>query len=179
MNHPILLENVLRGDLFLALQDDLRYWENSNYSYEDNSPTFLGRINPDELVFKQAQTVIKYKIQKHFDYHLVSERVHLNAAFPNQRGSVFHIDNDTEDHITFVLYTNTTWNTQWGGETVVCSRLDGKYHYSPYLPNHGCFFPSHWEHYGASPNAHTDMMRTSVAFIYKVCYNCPIKPNKL
>jgi len=172
MNFPGVITDVLSFELFNSLQDDLRFWELSNYSYTKDASQFLGRVGADELIFREAQTIVKYKIQKNFKHHLHSVRVHLNAAFPNTAGSVFHADSVDDDQITFVLYTNSNWNTQWGGETVI-STPDG-YKYVPYIPNTGCFFPSHWQHYGASPNAHAKIMRTSVAFTYKVCYNYPI-----
>ncbi len=177
MDKVIRIKEVLPLDLFHRLQDDLQYWELSNYSYGD-SPGFLGRKNPDELIFKEAQTIVKLKIQKYIPYHLKPVRVHLNAAFSNQKASIFHTDFDVNGMITFVLYTALHWNTQWGGETVIFTP-ENEYEYVPYMPNNGCFFPSHWEHFGASPNSHTECMRTSVAFGYKICYNHPIKPNKL
>lgn len=181
MEYPLVLKNVLPAHLFASIQDDLRYWENVNKSYKntdnDAADKFLGRTKPDELVFREAQTIIKYKLQRNFEYHLQSDRVMLNAAFPNTRGSVFHRDDNEECYLTFVLFSNLKWNTQWGGETVM---YDGEsYKYVPYIPNSGCLFPSHWEHYGASPNAHASSLRTSIAFMYKVCYNNPIKRNTL
>lgn len=181
MDYPLVLENVLPGNLFVSIQDDLKYWENINKSYKnsdnDTSDTFLGRENIDELVFREAQTIIKYKLQKHFEYHLESDRVMLNAAFPNTKGSAFHRDDTEECYLTFVLYSNLNWNTQWGGETIMYN--GESYEYVPYIPNTGCAFPAHWEHYGASPNAHTSSLRTSIAFMFKVCYNNPITPNTL
>ena len=176
MDYPIILRDALPTQLFMSMQEDLRFWEMSNGSGGD-CPKFLGNTDVTPLIFKEAQTIVKYKLQKHFDHHLESIRVHLNAAFPNQAASQFHKDNLADEYLTFVLYTSPSWNVQWGGETVM---FDGEtYKYSPYIPNTGCLFPSKWDHYGASPNAHTAHLRTSIAFVYKVCYNHPIKPNKL
>ena len=56
---------------------------------------------------------------------------------------------------------------------------DGSYHYTPYTPNAGVLFPSHWEHYGASPNNHCPELRKTIGFKFKVCYNKPIATNTL
>ena len=175
MDSAIKISDVLPIELFWEIQDDLEYWKNSNYSMEGTC-SFLGRSGADELVFNKAQGIIKLKMQKYIEHHLMPVRIHLNAAFPNQKASVFHTDFDETNMLTFILYTTPVWNTQWGGETVV-KLPEGGYQYIEYVPNNGSFFPSHWEHYGASPNAHCESMRTSVAFTYEICYNSPIVKN--
>ena len=143
MEKYLRLFNVLPDDLFLNMWDDLRYWEASNYSWGEpgETPVFLGRKGADELIFKEAQTITKMKLQKHFEYHLESQRVHLNAACPMQHGSVFHRDFMEPEMLTFVLYTNPSWDAQWGGETVMRDH-QGEMHYCPYIPNTGVLFPS-------------------------------------
>ena len=168
MEYPLVVNDVLPASLYLTLQDDLRWWECKNHS-RTYDPLFWGREQANELIFYDVQTYVKFKIKKHLQLDLIGEKVHLNAATSGQKGSVFHTDSCYEDRLTFVLYTAMYWNTQWGGETVI-STPDG-YKYVPYIPNRGCLFPSHWEHYGASPNANCDDVRTSVAFTFKVCYN--------
>ena len=98
MKFPGVITNVLSAELFTNLQEDLRFWELSNYSYTQEASQFLGRVGADELIFREAQTIVKYKIQKNFEHHLQPVRVHLNAAFPNTAGSVFHTDSADHDH---------------------------------------------------------------------------------
>ncbi len=174
-------DNLLPVDLFLAVQDDLQYWKFSNFSNGDSIDSYGyfwgdGSRSKDLLIFKKAQSIIKYKIMRDIKYHIKSHGVHLNCSTPNSMGSSFHTDFADDNYMTFVLYTAPTWNAQWGGETVVC-KPDGKYEYIPYRPNSGCIFPSKWEHYGASPNAFCKTIRTSLAFTYEVCYNKPVATN--
>ena len=78
----------------------------------------------------------------------------------------FHIDFQTNDVWTFVLFTEENWNTQWGGEFVCFDGINKEYKYTPYVPNTGALIPSNWEHYGASPNECTGNLRTTMAFSY-------------
>lgn len=167
-------KDLLSLDLFSRLQDDMRYWEYNNFS-NNKDVTFWGAGDQDRslLIFREAQTIVKLKIQKDIPYRINSERIWLNCSTPNTQGSMFHTDFPHDNFMTFVLYTSPKWDVQWGGETVVYDS-NGEYHYVPYIPNSGCMFPSNWEHYGASPNAHSKSIRTSMAFTYEVCYNKPI-----
>ena len=67
---------------------------------------------------------------------------------------------------TFVLFTNLEWNQEWGGEFVCYNTNTNKYNHVPYIPNRGVLVPSNWDHYGSSPNALTDNLRTTIGFSY-------------
>ena len=171
---------VLPMSMFNQLSDELRYWELRNYS-NDKSERFWGIKERDVnySVLMNVQSYIKLKIQRDLGYKITNfVSYHINAMTANQRGSKFHKDFRTHDNrYTFVLYTSDDWNTQWGGETVIYNEELCDYEYSPYLPNCGVVFPSHWDHYGAAPNSYATKLRTTVAFRYEVCYNSPIVTN--
>ena len=68
-----------------------------------------------ELIFFKCASTIKLKLQKHLK--------NLTFIGNHSNGSAFgqgkYIDFDEDDVWTFVLFTEDTWDTQWGGEFVV------------------------------------------------------------
>ena len=163
--------------MFEQLLDELKTWDLINSSINESSK-FWGRYPQDtnHTVFRNAQTYIKLKIQRDLGYKIVENLdYHVGATTASQKGSIFHQDfTDRDDRFTFVLYMAPTWNTQFGGETVVYDPFKGEYVYSPYIPNGGVVFPAHWDHYGAAPNSYSDQLRITAAFRYGVDHNRPI-----
>ena len=170
-DYPITMNEVLTDTLFNSLQDELVYWKLTNQSHLDTDPIFWRQdkeYKNQNILFKEAQTIIKYKLMKIIGKNLKSLRVHTNCATSGQRGSVFHTDDFNSGKLTFVLFANPEWNIQWGGESVVFNPYIDKYCYTPFIPNCGVCFPSEWEHYGASPLHHTEEARITIAFLYEI-----------
>jgi len=175
MDFPVIIPDVLPVDVFYNLQEDIKYLCYEAQS-RDNTPIFWG-IDADTCKntpsLDLVTSYVTLKITRHSNYHVQYKLRKVNGATANMAGSTFHPDVIDESSLSFVLYTAPHWDTQWGGETVI-QKPDGSYFYSPYVPNYGVLFPSHWEHYGASPNAHCPNLRTSIGFVYELCYNRPI-----
>ena len=171
-NYPIIIQDVLTEKDFLLLNNELKSgWVLDNYSdaYRgENTRNFWSiRDQEDNILFHHVGEIIKLHMMKHIQNHLVRCKLHINGQTTGQPGA-FHTDFDDDNIWTFVLFSSRVWNVNWGGELVLFQKTLGKYMYVPYVPNTGCFFPSNWDHYGASPNLHTDLLRTSVAFSYEL-----------
>lgn len=170
--YPIIIQDVLSVKDFMLLHDELESgWELNNYSdlYRgENTRTFWSiRNQEDNIIFHHVGEIVKLHMMKYIQNHLVRCKLHINGQTFGQSGA-FHTDFDEDNIWTFVLFTSETWNVNWGGQLVLFHKTLNKYIYVPYIPNTGCFFPSNWDHYGESPSVHTDALRTSVAFSYKL-----------
>ena len=173
MNDCILFDDdVLPTNNFIALSDELfSGWSLINYSYNPNHST--GDSNRaswgfehehDRIAFYDAAIHIKLKIQKYIRNPIQLCKIHVNGQTANQVAP-FHTDFPSWAW-TFILFTNLEWNTSWGGEFVCYNPNTKKYNYVPYIPNRGVLVPSNWDHYGSSPNALTDNLRTTIGFSY-------------
>lgn len=173
IEYPITIKNVLPDSKFYSLRDEFDHigWKLDNRSYPtaqsgDKVSWMLNEPNNTLMMFECA-LIIKLKIQKYLKEDLVLIKIHSNGSTSAQTQK-FHRDFDPPNIWTFILFTEEKWNTQWGGE-FVCESNDGKYFYTPYIPNSGVLIPSEWEHYGSSPNVHTGYLRTTLA----ICYATP------
>ena len=171
IEYPIIIKNVLPDSKFHSLRDEFMYsgWRLDNYSngeasLDDKVSWQLGGSNYKLMVYECA-SLVKLKIQKYLKQDLILIKVHSNGNTFGQTQK-FHIDFQTNDVWTFVLFTEENWNTQWGGEFVCFDGINKEYKYTPYVPNTGALIPSNWEHYGASPNECTGSLRTTMAFSY-------------
>jgi hypothetical protein len=167
MTFPIKFYDVLSDDLFDACFDELdgSVWGLNNASSRGLSRAWgMGTIH-DNIPFFNAAVYIKLKILKHIQKKLYLVKIHVNGQTALQKGD-FHHDFAQEHVWTFILFTNDNWNIQWGGEFICLDPETEEYHYIPYVPNGGVLIPSHWQHYGASPNNFTDELRTTLAFCY-------------
>ena len=167
MKHPIQFENVLPVDVFYDVNDELKDWRfNNSSNSDDDSKTFFGqRFRFDRLTYYKAATITTLKIKKHLRKDLRLVRIHSGGKVFGSRPN-FHKDyKEKYQCYTFILFTRTNWNTNWGGEFVVQDPT-GKYHHTSYIPNSGVLIPSHWEHTGNPPLTPEAGIRTSVAFMY-------------
>ncbi len=166
--YPVVFKDVIPSHVFVSLHDELlNEWTLANTSdskYGDDSLSWGLRYKNDRIIMYQAASIVKLKCQKIIREHIRLCKIHVNGQTFGQKGG-FHTDFDDPWFWTFVLFTSPEWNTQWSGE-FVCQDPSGEYHYVPYIPNNGVLIPSNWPHYGCSPNAFTDKLRTSVAFSY-------------
>tara|TARA_A100001201_G_scaffold136150_1_gene124902 strand:- start:4418 stop:5008 length:591 start_codon:yes stop_codon:yes gene_type:complete len=174
MNYPIIMNDVLPVSEFFRLRDEFEYkgWSLDNYAYRSKKMNVAkDRVNWQlnggctELIFFKCASTIKLKLQKHLKQNLTFIRAHSNGSTFGQGGK-FHIDFDEDDVWTFVLFTEDTWDTQWGGEFVVRDPKSLEYKYVPYIPNSGALIHSNWQHQGSSPNAFTEALRTTIAFSF-------------
>lgn len=93
-------------------------------------------------------------------------RINTNIQFTGQE-STFHVDSSPEMRWwTLVLFANTSWSTEWGGELIV--NTDGRNYLGlPFLPNCGVLFDGSLPHKGAAPNRFCLTQRQSVAFSFE------------
>ena len=172
MDFPIVLKKVLSEDKFFNFYDHIfEDWTLGNRSKQvktGEDKISWGKLfhQENDLIYYDIATIIKLKIKKYLKRDLILIGCHVNGQTSGQT-SLFHTDYSVDNVWTFVLFTNPTWNTNYGGELVVYHPLTCKYHYVPYIPNNGALFPSNWSHVGTSPNFLTDQLRTSVAFRYR------------
>lgn len=172
-NYPIVLKDVFSSQKFFQLRDEFKYgkWQLNNYSdpkHDEKSEerVFWTMENIwENITIYECASIIKLKIQKYLQQNLFFIRAHSNGSTFGQ-SSRFHIDYESDDIWTFILFTEKNWNTQWGGEFVVYNPIEEEYNYTSYIPNSGALIPSNWQHYAMSPNERTDKLRTTIAFSY-------------
>tara|TARA_B100000073_G_scaffold247877_1_gene208175 strand:- start:1253 stop:1849 length:597 start_codon:yes stop_codon:yes gene_type:complete len=172
LEKPVIIKDVLEVDLFQDLWLEMnKYtkWSLTNFSYGktvgDQQVSWGLMPKNDSILWYKAASIIKLKLLRHLRQKIQLCKLHFNAQTRGQI-SEFHKDFDEENCWTFVLFTESEWNTQWGGEFVSQHSITGEYFYVPYIPNSGALIPAHWHHYGMSPNAVTDKARTTIAFSY-------------
>ena len=169
MNQPIVITDVLDNNLFVYLNETLHEyskWRFSNRSYDGGTPSWGYNSDLDsQLLFFEAASIIKIKVQRHIKKNIHLCKIHCNGQTSGQTCQ-FHEDFELDDTWTFVLFTELYWSTQWGGEFVSQHPESKKYYFVPYIPNTGALIPSNWQHYGQSPNANTQKLRTTMAFSY-------------
>ena len=177
MNYPVIIKNALPNHEFINLQDEFKYWTftNGSNSNKPKSKIFFGQSNNfDRMLYFPAATIAVLKIKKHLRRDLRLIRIHSNASTSSSHPE-FHIDFKEECNcFTFVLFTNTEWDTNWGGEFIAQDPSTLEYRYVPYIPNWGALIPSHWEHCGTAPSTPVAGIRTSVAFVFASVESLPV-----
>ena len=166
---PVTYNDILPEDKFQSISTYFMEgdWKLTNKSYDSDSAKLSWELKgPIEIICFEVATYIKLVIKKYIgkDIHLRS--MHTNGQTFGQ-GSELHRDRDDIGYYSCILFTTPHWDIQWGGE-FVCKDYKGNQHSVLYKPNKAVVIPSHWEHYGASPNVHTDTLRTSLGLIYEV-----------
>ena len=101
---------------------------------ESVTPFWKMELTQDEFFSNYLFDVIKKKTNQ--DYLLT--RCYCNGHTFGSSGN-FHIDWKDETGRTVLLYANETWKQEWGGKTVY--DIDGKYHYTEFVPNSIVIFP--------------------------------------
>jgi hypothetical protein len=192
MNYPINFKNVIDGHTFFGIRDMFKYerWIMTNGTseydrtngFESNSQyTRKSWLIPREILNSdlnciEAAITIKYKIKQKIKKDIELIRIHSNGQTREQL-TEFHGDFTYDgsnsgpsplDRLTFILFTEQFWDTEWGGEFICQNPKTKEYHYTPYIPNSGVVVPSHWQHKGSSPNGSTDRLRTTLAFFYRI-----------
>lgn len=169
MNYPVVLDDFLPINLFNSVLDEFCYanWTFDNqdsYGKSTNKNSLRGHFQCD-LILHCVSDYVQRTLKRHFCHSFVLDRWHINGQFFSQESNL-HIDSTDENTITFVLFTNHSWCTNWGGEFCYYDDHIDDYRFVAYKPNRAVFFPSNKEHCGRAPNSNTDQMRTSIAFVY-------------
>ena len=188
-----ILDNFFSISEFIPLSEELHGMYHTlarkREDYEKESKPYwlsLGKTPTrggvgDNMVFLSHTAKIRWAINKilkpDFPYEL--RRVNTNLQWMFQESS-FHFDsylNNGTKHWswTFLAFTQTNWNTQWGGE-FICQVGKTKYHNISYIPNRCVLFNGDCAHRGSAPNVFADDFRSSVAWTF-ASVDAHIKPN--
>jgi hypothetical protein len=192
IEYPINFQNVLDGVTFFGIRDMFKYerwimtngtseYDRSNNMQSNSKYTNKSWLIPREVLNSnldclKAAIIIQYKIKQKIKKDIELIRIHSNGQTREQI-SEFHGDFTYDgknsgpsplDRLTFILFTEPFWDIEWGGEFIAQNPETLVYYYTSYIPNDGVVVPSHWQHKGCSPNAHTDRLRTTLAFSYKM-----------
>jgi hypothetical protein len=101
--------------------------------------------------------------------------VHANAQSFGQDG-VPHVDFDTDEAQSFLIYLNDDWDIQWGGETYFLDRysingietqISNQLMSVLPVPNRAICFPSNMFHFGSSPKRDFYGIRYTIRYILK------------
>lgn len=159
--------NILEKDFFHTLSDRLgksKSWEFANTSgqvpFEKDGFHFwynelISNKDYTDTVFNKICQITN----KEFKLHKVS----ANGQTHGQPGHL-HIDLDSPNGYTFLLYMNSYWHVEWGGSTVLYDHNTGKVEQILPIPNTGVLFKGNLLHYGSEPSRHCKVLRMSVAF---------------
>jgi hypothetical protein len=134
---------------------------------------FWGMRLDDEPFFnKKVFSIVEELTGKKF----ITTSILANAQSTLQDGAP-HVDSESTDTYTFILYANKTWDYQWGGQTIFFDRyryedseevMNSDSVYSVYpIPNTAVFFPSNMVHFGSSPSRDFYEMRYTIAYHLK------------
>lgn len=162
---PAIIKDALPARQFLTLNDfiyDEIMWGNRS---KEGAPEFWGSRDRNSLILYECASIIKLKVMRVLQRKIHILRAQVNGQTRGQEG-VYHHDSNIPGVWSVLLFTNTDWNVEWGGEFVHFSASDGEYSYVPYIPNWAVLFDSREEHRGSAPNVLTSELRTSVAFMY-------------
>ena len=172
MTFPLTYKNVLDLPRFKALHDEMqRGWMLINEGNEGDGKFSWGLPKQISLSTLDISSIVKLKIQRDLRRRIQLCRVHFNGQTSGQPSTI-HTDIDDPDSWTFILFTHTSWNYQWGGEFMCFNPETQEYKYVSPLPNTGVLVPASWEHVGHSPNFHTHNLRMSAAFSYVAEERC-------
>jgi len=142
------------------------YGHTSNGNRLNNDINFWNVKLDDEDIFSME---IKKIIEKTFSKKLNLLRVYANGQTFGQDGS-YHIDNDSENHYTFVLYINkiNKEDVDLAGGYIYFKLPDLKYKicFEP-LNNRGIFFPSTYIHKAAAFTRFITDMRIAIAWKFE------------
>lgn len=117
----------------------------------------------DDYYLISMGTRLLFQVQSQVKKRITLDRVNTNIQFGLQ-DSTFHTDGGSNKW-TLLLYCSPHWDTNWGGEFIIC-KGHGDYLGVPYIPNRGVLFRADIPHRGSAPNLLSEEPRLSVAFTY-------------
>lgn len=168
-----VLKDILPVKKFLNLYEVIdptkpNDWTLSNYSNSTDEKAFWAKnLFGHLLPFYDVGIYIKYKIKKKIKHNISLIRINVNGQTSNQNGS-YHDDMSKKLYYSFIFFTNTKWNAEYGGNFNFYNPEEKEYHSVQYIPNTGVLIPSYWNHYGSAPFSNTYKLRTTVAFMYVI-----------
>ncbi len=166
---PIIIENILPRDTLLHIQQEFDTgWQLINYSDVKDDKVFWIKVDANYInYFRMIAHDVILKIKRYYPFQdLEFLRMNINGQTFGQESS-FHIDFPDESYTTLLIFTEPEWNQEWGGQVVVCLG-PGQYETIPYIPNRGVIFTPCNDHKGLAPSRHCPIMRTTIAFFYKL-----------
>lgn len=151
--------NIIPQENFIELSNLL---SNGSWTFTGNSGdggfTFWYKDLINESMFREdvfnlicTQTNKKFKLLQ----------VYANGQTHGQPG---HLHLDSQDGYTFLIYMNTFWNVEWGGNTVFFNDETKETAQVCPTPNLGILFHGSVLHYGADPSRHFNGLRMTVAY---------------
>jgi len=169
-------DQVISQEMFEKLP---HYLQKKNWGLNASDPQyqphkkFWGMILSEEPFFNQA---IFSRIKTLTERDFTISRIIANAQSTLQDGSPHH-DDISANSWTFILYCNSDWDYQWGGQTVFFDRyrtpngeidiVSNRVHNVYPIPNTGVLFPGNMMHYAQGPNRDFYEVRYSVAWHLK------------
>ena len=180
-----VLDDFFSMDEFMPLNDELHgmyhtfMWKREQHVSKDK-PTWLGLNKKstyglgDNMVFLERATKIRWAISKILkpDFSFKLKRVNTNLQSPFQDSSFhrdsYRVSDESMERYwgwTFIAFTQTEWDFEWGGE-FVCQLGDKDYRSVSYIPNRCVLFNGDCYHRGSAPNIFAQDVRTSVAWTF-------------
>jgi len=170
---PIVLDNFFRPSEFSALSDEFSYMQMELCNWSDSSNPFLffgvRNSNKPLSLFSFSPSVI-LKSKKHLRRRFKLDRIHINGQVYGQEGQ-FHQDSKKSNFVSVLIFTNKTWDISWGGPFAFIEPGGLEVSTIAYVPNRAVIFPSNIFHCGQSPLRCTDVLRTSVVYVFET-YDC-------
>jgi hypothetical protein len=163
---PKTFFNVLDNNHFLQVMDDIdsKGWVYENKSYDNDKILSWTQERENRPVIDKASEVCLHLIEDYLDAknEFSLTRTHYNGQTFGQHGTK-HVDYGP-GYLTIVLYVNSFWDAEWGGETYVY-KPDNSLIINRLIPNSAILFPSDWLHWGTAPNV-INVLRKTVAFSF-------------
>lgn len=167
VNFPHVIQNVLPSKTFFELDNHLANegWLRNNADYDIKTGLSWSVLDENNLIYYDIASRLSLSIRKVLKEKLSLVKVHVNGQTMGQL-STFHQDSTWESVWTCVLFTNSNWDVNHGGEFTLYDPNEQTYKSVSYIPNACALFPAFWEHKGACPLTPDGGMRTSIAFTY-------------
>lgn len=162
---PKHFKDIFPINKFLEIEKDIQNsgWLYTNQSFKDDPYRSWTQSRKNRPIIVEASKTIQELLEEYLDTKLIHLRIHFNGQTIGQNGTM-HQDYLAPGFFTFVLFANSFWNIESGGETYVL-HPDGKSHIFPVVPNSGVLFPSEWFHWGNAPTV-GNLLRITVAYSY-------------
>jgi len=186
-------DNIFIWDQILETKDFLNYaqeFDESNNNWKFNKsiftehvnqkehielPRFGGLLKPhneqgigDNINFLDLSSKLKIIAEQTLKVKLNLTRINTNIQFFGQDMSL-HIDASSDNFWTFLIFFNTDWHFDHGGEFLLIRPNNSTLSSLP-LPNRGILFKANLYHKGCAPNRFCGSPRFSVACTYcEVC----------
>lgn len=161
----ILSENEFHEQAEFLQTTEWRFLNQSDPSGQ-TAKFWIKDLNNNSFYTKYLFSIIEELLQKE-NINVELLRVYANGQTTGLPGN-FHQDAEDEEHYTFLVYFNHSWNADWGGHTIIKSEETQEFLSFLPVPNSGLFFKGNLWHAGLDPNRHCNTLRVSVAYKLKL-----------